>query len=235
MGLPEERLRLVDKISYEHFKFKSFSLGERVTLQISEVVRVEFENTQYYVPVTSEETFSIARRFGFFPLTRAIADKIQNKAVFIPRKYMDSNKDIYDFKTYSKYLAEKQYDGITRSGAHKLWLISNRRGIDDPTEKDVLEKGLKTTTTINHGFYDLANNNVIRQDPRVSLDRKYNIVQNIGAKHNRQHWDYSQLLQLMYAPAPLIVRGRSMSLIQALKSGVSLVTDEGAFDDFDLP
>jgi hypothetical protein len=211
------RAKLVAQLSYEHFKFRSVTLADGVTIQICETVVID----DIYLPVTAKETFDIARRYGFFPLTRAVADQLQNKAIFLPYRWQP---EMYDYQKSSTYLKSNAYDGISKFGAHKLWVLSNRRGAG----------GKKA---VNYGFYEWMAKQAAGTLHRggATLDSTYNPKQGLGGAHDDNHWDYSQLLQLMYAAAPLTIDGEKMSMAMALRAGKSSLTDEGAFDSNDLP
>lgn len=81
--LSENRLKLLNKLTFQHFDFQSVKLAEGVVIQISKVVVID----GFYLPVTAKETFEIARKFNCYPLTRAVADQIMNRAVFLPYRW----------------------------------------------------------------------------------------------------------------------------------------------------
>jgi hypothetical protein len=211
------RKSLYDKLSQSHFEWKTVVLADGVTLNICKTVVVD----GYYLPVTAKETFEVAKWAGYFPLTRAVADQLQNKALFVPYRWQP---ELFDFEQYSSYLKSNSYDGISNFGAHKLWVLSNRRGVGG-------------TKAVNYGFYELKAKQAAGTPQRggTNLDSKFNPKQGLGGAHDDNHWDYSQLLQLMYAPAPLTIDGEKLSLAMALAAGKSVVADEGAFDSQDLP
>lgn len=211
------RLDLYSKLNNSHFEWKTVALADGVSLQICKTVKVD----DYYLPVTAKETFEIARRWGYFPLTRTVADRIQNRAFFLPYRWQP---ELFDFEQYSSYLNGNSYDGVCGFGAHKLWVLSHRRGVG-------------VTKAINYGFYEMAANQA-RGTPKrggSALDPKYNPKQGLGGAHDENHWDYSQLLQLMYAPAPLTIDGESLSLAMALLAGKDVLTDEDKLTREDLP
>jgi hypothetical protein len=211
------RQSLFDKLSENHFDWKPVTLVEGVTLNICKTVKVD----GYYLPVTAKETFAVAKRFGYYPLTRAVADRIQNKALFVPYRWQP---ELFDFEQYSAYLDSNGYDGICGFGAHKLWVLSHKRGVGG-------------TSAVNYGFYELKSGQPAGTPNRGgdNLDSKYNPIQGLGGAHDDNHWDYSQLLQLMYASAPLNIDGENLSLSMALKAGKSAVSDKDKLTDQDLP
>jgi hypothetical protein len=173
----------------------------------------------FFVPVTAEETYLLAKRFDAFPLTRAVADQVHNQAVRVTKSSMDASKidECYNIPMISEYL-RTNYRPYHRSkskivsGAHKLWVLSARR------------------TSTNHGFH-VPKNSAFHTPG--NLDPKYSVIQDIGAIHDEKHWDYSQLLQLMANltdgsgnqlkdPAT----GNDLTLLQALKNKHLAIWDE---------
>lgn len=135
----------------------------------------------FYVPVTAEETRKIASRFGSLPLTRAVADQYHNQAIHVQPRFQDPSKDIFDFELYSTYLLQKYGDAASRqkfAGAHKLWLLSSFN-----------------RNATNYGFY-VKSHSKSTQGGKY-LNSSFTVIQSLGGRHNNQHWDYSQLLQVM--------------------------------------
>lgn len=215
--LTKFRQQLLDKLSSSDFKWKPVKLLGGVTIEVCEVVRVD----GYYLPVTAQETFNIAKRHGYYPLTRAVADQIMNNATF--QQYL-WQPELPDFEQYTDYLKDKSYDGISKFGAHKLWVISKRRGVNK-------------TKAINYGFYELRANQAKGTLERggSNLDKTYNPKQGLGGAHFDNHWDYSQLLQLMKTDAPITVDGKQYSIGMALREGKPAFSDEGEYAQDDLP
>lgn len=211
------RQSLYDKLSQSHFEWKTVVLAPGVTLEICKTVKVD----GFYLPVTAKETFAVAKWMTAYPLTRAVADRIQNQAVFLPYRWQP---DLFDFEQYSAFLNSNGYDGICAFGAHKLWVLSHRRGV-------------RGTQAVNYGFYELKKNQGAGTPKRggANLNEKFNPKQGLGGAHDDHHWDYSQLLQLMRAPAPLTIDGEQLSLAMALVAGKSVVADEDKLTNQDLP
>lgn len=196
--------------------WKKVKLAEGVVLEISEVVRAK----EFYLPVRPTEVWQIARSTGAFPLTRAVADQLMNNASFLPYRWQPELKD---FEQSSFYFRNNSYDGITKFGAHKLWVLSKRRGVDK-------------TRSVNYGFYELSagqSKGAIYHGGN-KLDRKYNPHQGLGGAHDTNWWDYSQLLQLMRSFEPITIDGERLSLGMALNAGKSIVSDEGEYSHDDL-
>lgn len=213
---------LMDKMKVSDLEWNQVVLADGVTLNVSNVLKVD----GYYVPVTAKETFAFCRPRGFFPLTRAVLDQIQNKAIFVPYRHQG---ELADFEKYSVYLNDKKYTGVINCGAHKIWTLTNKRGKKDANNKE--------TKAVNYGFYELRANQAKGADELggARLSRTYNPTNGLWGGHGDFYWDYSQLLQVMYASAPLTIDGEKMSLAMALAVGKSVVSDEGAFDSEDMP
>jgi len=207
---------LMDKFKVSDLEWNQVVLADGVTLNVSNVLKVE----GFYLPVTAQETFAICRPRGFYPLTRAVLDQIQNKAIFVPYRHQ---AELPDFEKYSVYLNEKKYNGVINCGAHKIWVLSNKRG----------KEGKKA---VNYGFYQLRSKNPKDTKERgAKLSQTYEAENGLWGAHGDFYWDYSQLLQVMYASAPLTIDGEKMSLAMALVAGKPIVSDEGAFDSDDMP
>lgn len=219
--LTKLRSTLLSKLNHSNFKFKDFKLSDGNTLKICQAVQVEDNGSNYYLPVTAKETFDLAKVYGYFPLTRAVADQIMNKATFLAYQWQP---ELHDFEKYTDFLSGKSYDGISKFGAHKLWVLSKRRGVGNKR-------------AINYGFYELRSGQAKGTLERggTHLNKIYNPKQGLGGAHDDNHWDYSQLLQFMYAESPLTIDGEKLSLRMALTAGKSVVSDEGPFSSDDLP
>ena len=196
--------------------WKKVKLAEGVVLEISEVVRAK----EFYLPVRATEVWQIARSTGAFPLTSAVADQLMNRAAFLAYRLQP---EIKDFEQSSIFYRNNSYDGITKFGAHKLWVLSKLRGVDD-------------TKSVNYGFYELSKGQSkdVKYRGGDKLDRKYNPKQGLGGRHDTNWWDYSQLLQLMRSFEPITIDGERLSLGMALNAGKSIVSDEGAYSHDDL-
>lgn len=221
--LTKSRAALFNKLKHSDLKFQDFQLSDGNTIKVCKAVQVEDDmGIPYYLPVTAKETFDFAKAYGYFPLTRAVADQIMNKATFLAYRWQP---ELPDFEKYTDFLSSNSYDGISKFGAHKLWVLSKRRGV-------------KSKKSVNYGFYELSANQAKGTLERggAFLNKKiYNPKQGLGGAHDDNHWDYSQLLQLMYAESPLTIDGESLSLRMALTAGKSVVSDEGAYSSDDLP
>jgi hypothetical protein len=161
----------------------------------------------YLLPVTAGDTLRLARRFEVFPLSRAVMDQAHNAATKVAKA--QSPTSLYDFVTYSQRLSSTayytQYGASLVSGAHKLWVLSSRG------------------PTINYGFYIRRSpTDPVRSGPL--LDRRYNVIQSLGGRHNALHWDYSQLLQFMSGLED--ENGQRVDLRQALLNRHPAVWDE---------
>ena len=203
--LRARRRELVRQVSATDLDWVQIPLDGGYSIRICAPVR----KGDLYVPVTSGETFAFARRFGAFPLSRAVFDQAHNARQMGDKPKSPSN--LLDFVTYSQRMRRSfgDYYGVTiLSGAHKLWVVSSLGRI------------------VNYGFHRRP----IRGEPFRGgsyLDRnRFNVIQGLGTWHANQpgHWDYSQMLQLMKDlkdPA-----GRPVDLRRALLDGHPAVWDE---------
>jgi len=183
-----------------------------VTIKVSNPLRKE----GYYLPVTARETFDFAKRYGWLPLTRAVADQAHNQASQFSFTWQ---ANLFDFDKYSNDTLAKSYgpvyDTKLVSGSHKLWLLS--------------KFGKKAT---NYGFYVKADKSNPPNGPRL---KGWRVIQTLGGRHNELHWDYSQLLQFMKSDT-LTIDGTSYSLPAAIVAGLPAVWDEGGkLQASDLP
>jgi hypothetical protein len=175
--LDKLRQSLLAKLTSIHLRWVEVQIQGGKKIEVSLPVIVD----NFYVPVTAEETRKLANKFGALPLTRAVADQYHNQAIHIQPKFQDPSKQIFDFELYSTYLLQKYGDGVSRqkfAGAHKLWLLSSSNRI-----------------ATNYGFY-VPSHSKQTQSGKY-LDSSFTVIQSLGGRHNNQHWDYSQLLQLM--------------------------------------
>lgn len=132
-----------------------------------------------FIPVTADETFCLASRWGLFPLTSAVMDQTAFTSNYVPRKVVSNTvPEIYDFKNYSKYLNGTAYARTVCVGAHKVWIISARG------------------RRINYGFHfrDARQN---RTDRYFGKGWRALQWERGGHENDPCHWDYSQLLQFM--------------------------------------
>ena len=192
------------KIKVTDLKWHPISIGGVITLRVCNPVMID----NFYVPVTANETRAMARKFGAFPLTRSVADHafMQSPTKIPPRP----QSEMYDFLKYTEYLQGRYSQYALSSGAHKLWVLSARG------------------RSINYGFYLAMTKGGKFRAGTPLKETGYTVIQGLGAAHDGAHWDYSQLLQLMMAPSPLLWGGKKYSLRMALLEGVGAIWDEGA-------
>lgn len=208
--LTKLRQELLKKISPANYDWVDVKLAGNIAIKVCKPVKID----GFYVPVTAKETRDFARSIGAFPLTRAVADQILNNGTFIPYHWQP---ELHDFEKYSAYLNSRGYDGVRNFGAHKLWVLSSRG------------------KAVNYGFYE-----AIGSKPSTGggshLKPGFNVRQSLGGAHNEHHWDYSQLLQIMFATTPLEIGGSAYSLGMALVAGLPAVWDESQkLQQSDLP
>jgi hypothetical protein len=170
----------------------------------------------YYVPVTARETYELAKYFGAFPLTRAVADQLYNQAEVKVGKPPGLDAGVgnqgYDFPKASAYYHQQyttgEEDSDRYAGGHKLWILSS------------------AGTSINHGFYETRSATSPAKNAGC-LDNHYWTIQDLGPGHPEEHWDYSQLLQLMKEFTGADGTPLSTTLVQALKDTNPAIWDEG--------
>ncbi|MEJ2457644.1 MAG: peptidoglycan recognition family protein [Novosphingobium sp.] len=203
--LRARRKELVGRVRASDLDWIRIPLSGGHSIEVCAPVR----KSNLYVPVTAGETYRLARRFGVFPLSRAVFDQAHNARQMGAKPKSPSN--LLDFITYSQRMRESfgDYYGVTiLSGAHKLWVVSS------------------LGTIVNYGFHRRP----IAGEPFRGgryLDRnRFNVVQGLGTWHANQpgHWDYSQMLQFMKNLRD--PNGRSMDLRQSLLDGHPAVWDE---------
>jgi hypothetical protein len=184
----------------------------------------------FFVPVTKDDTWRIAKANNAFPLTRAVADQAHNQAIAkgTAVEFVGS-APLEDFEKFSKELCGKGSAPFGRdiyrkkrglelvSGANKLWVLS-------------AATSTASTRAINFGAY------VNR--PLTDFEKKHgagpggpylasgwNVVQACHGAHNGQYSDYSQLLQLM-KNLRSNQKGETPELVECLKDGDHRVWDE---------
>jgi hypothetical protein len=176
----------------------------------------------YYVPVTAADAWKLARSFGAFPLTRAVADQAHNYVLAnygsdyaidftpisaLPRLpgYKDAlNPPLHEFQVYwdSSFLKPTKYmtdPNVQEKGVDQGPLVSgsHKLWVLSNWRSDYAND---MPRAVNYGFYAKANSGTkqVKLAGRGPyLDRKWYADQTLGNKHNSLHWDYSQLLQLM--------------------------------------
>jgi hypothetical protein len=165
----------------------------------------------YSVPVTAAETYWFARHFKAYPLTRSVVRQVHYQTTLqIGRPALDASKpgEGYDLDTSSRFYTSHYYahnvPNQIVSGGHKLWILS------------------AVKTSINHGFY-------VKTAPGAGT---FQVLNNLGAFHDENHWDYSQLLQLMKdltdnnGQPMKDSTGATLTLLQALKDKHKAIWDE---------
>jgi hypothetical protein len=192
-GLWDRRDKLVDELRKLHktnLKWSDVPLAGGLKIQVCSPVYLHRDSTFYYVPVTPAETYELANLFGAFPLTSAVADQAHNQAALqLFRPAMDASmaKDRFDFPRSSDYYKMNYLSHQMAtppeivSGGHKIWLLSS------------------SGTSVNRGFY--VEKAKVGQKPSKNasyLDDLWTTLQHHGTAHaGEDHWDYSQVLQLM--------------------------------------
>lgn len=225
-------------------------------VEICEVVRVSHEGKEYYLPVTAKETREYAKKYNAFPLTRAVADQIYNRAKShvasrpqspsIRPKTPDPKDDpvfvkaqaekLKDFEEQSEYLKKSSYKGIDDFGAHKLWTLSKLK-IDQCVAKTTAACKVDNYT-VNYGMYrDKLSTDATGKNEGGTFLKLFNPGKRLnqplgGTDHDHDHWDYSQLLQLMRSSNSIPYRDEKgfmtyMDLKTALLKGHPLLWDEG--------
>lgn len=173
-----------------------------------------------FVPVTAQETWDMATKFGALPLSRAVADQQVNAAVdrgdfveFSPQTF-DTHGPGFDVFTErlkrTRYIAD--YGNAPVGGSHKLWLLSALTSDAKP---------------VNYGFHHHGPRLPYAQGASGKyLYAGYSVVNGLIRAHDwGSHWDYSQLLQLMRG---LRADGEPFDLRQALLDRHPAVWDEDA-------
>ena len=218
--LREEKIKIIrDTWTAENLVWKNVSLVPSVkigpisfpvVIQVSEVVKID----GYYIPVNAKETFEFAEKFKALPLTRRVAHQLfQNGSPVAVVGQYDASKTsesdaaynpMFDFVKQSKYLESKNYGGVFDFGAHKIWALS-------------IHKFKKCMETSNPRYGELYRTACENTDPnRIATNYGFYInnkpEQDLGARHEENHWDYSQLLQLMRGFLPIPMRNESGNL-----------------------
>jgi hypothetical protein len=212
------RIPLVDALTQSDFSWETIVLDGGARIDVS----YPMYKGGYFLPVTAQEQWNLARKFKLFPLTRAVADQAFNAATYVPPKPQWPH--MYDFEMQTNYLkTTTYYSGYGfnfAAGAHKLWLLSSMKG----------------NGATNYGFYVDPNNPLAdKSGGGKYLDRKkWLLIQSLGGAHDPGHWDYSQLLQMMsnYRTGD----GSTLDLRAALLRGDTGVWDEtGKLEEKLLP
>ena len=169
----------------------------------------------FFLAIHAIDTLRRAKEFKAYPLTRSVADRLHNQALRFERpkksgRYMDASKseDVFDLVSCTRDLKTKylpQHGKKLVSGAHKLWVLSNRG------------------FSVNHGFHH--DKKPPKKDAsRPSLNPQFTSIQNIGHGHPLGiDWDYSQLLQFM---KEFKVAGKTFNIAEALLTAHPAVWDE---------
>ena len=172
-------------------------------------------NSGVFIPVTAKETFDLAKAWDCMPLTRAVSDRCHNEAVAKGTAFgLPSWKwDITDFDGYSKAISPtygaKETTSIL-SGAHKVWVLSTMKS-----------KFSSKPKAVNYGFHYKG---APTQGPSgATLQRGFAVTQALGTAHDGGHWDYSQMLQVMWG---LEVDGTMLDLRTELLAGNPAIWDE---------
>lgn len=189
-----------------------------------------FMTKNTWVPVTAQEQWALAMKLKVFPLTRAVADQAHMNAeangVAVSYQWWAT---IWDLEGFSKNLNAKtqyltSYNQSPLSGSHKLWLLSNGPSGDPKGQ------------AVNYGFYTKTKHQK-DGDGGGWAGGKYLkgwfVVQTLGSRHNKLHWDYSQLLQFM---RNYTVGGNAADLRAGLLNGDAALWDEpGKLQQAQLP
>jgi hypothetical protein len=184
-----------------------------------EVSNPYLTDSDFWVPVTAREQWALAVKLRAYPLTRAVADQAHMSADADGGAVNYKGLGLgYDFEAFSKYLNDhttyyNNYNMQIVSGAHKLWLLSNGPSGKNPN-------GM----AVNYGFYTKDKSDADKDPPGKYLTGGWFVRQGRGTHHNKDYWDYSQLLQFMrnYTDAG----GDEMSLRDALLKGDPAIWDE---------
>lgn len=225
-------------------------------IEICEVVRVNHDGKDYYFPTTAKETREYAGKYNAFPLTRAVADQLYNRAKShlasnpqspsVKPKTPDPKDDpvfvkaqaetLKDFEQQSDYLRKNNYKGVDDFGAHKLWTLSKLK-IDQCAAK-ATAACKADNYTVNYGMYrDKLPTDTVGKNEGGTYLKLFNPGKRLnqplgGTAHDLDHWDYSQLLQLMRSSSSIPFRDEKgfftyMDLKTALLKGHPLLWDEG--------
>jgi hypothetical protein len=197
---------------------------ELFTIEVSEPLFKVFPKDEYgltngtgvFFPVSAKNTWALAAKYkqvsekheDALPLTRAVSDQAHNyvmdhyalqgvggTANFVSQS--DTDKDLHDFQKYTNYLTGTVYlsqrGKALVSGAHKVWALSSRDNVSPrPNDKP---KAINYGAHF-HGKRPSQDGNP-PADPGPYLVQGYDTYQPLGGKHDCDHWDCSQLFQLM--------------------------------------
>jgi hypothetical protein len=173
--------------------WEEVTLAGGATIEVSNPYLTE---DGFWVPVTAREQWALAAKLRVYPLTRAVADQAHMSADAdggaLDYKGLAKGLGVgLDFEAFSKYLNDhttyyNNYNMQLVSGGHKLWLLSNGPGGKNPN-------GM----AVNYGFYTKDKNDADKDPPGKYLTGGWFVKQGRGTHHNKDYWDYSQLLQFM--------------------------------------
>jgi hypothetical protein len=230
------REELLPRVKTDGLKWHEVDLGFRAKVKVCSPasVRVTYNDVKHhkllfekppfddpergfrlFVPVTKLDTWKLAQYFEAYPLTKAVSDRAHNRADTkrdkkAPEYSAGIRKYCYDFVGYSLTWLNKvgyrhSHNAHLASGAHKLWIMSNTVSARSP---DCPGAPPGQDPSVNYGFYD--------------SDKATGVWQSPASCHNQDHWDYSQLLQLM---TDFRVNDRPVSMTRALLTGHPAVWD----------
>lgn len=150
-----------------------------------------------FIPASKAELWDLARRLNtglkesekLYPLTRAVADLVQNTALYEDPtvEYGAMQGDLFDFVKYSGLLNKNNYkDSNSRlvSGCHKYWPLTAH--------------STDATRGVNYGFY--VPRKIMKDPGGRYLNQRYGVINGLLKGHDTTFWDYSQLIQFMRKP-----------------------------------
>jgi hypothetical protein len=208
----------------------------------------------YFVPVTARETWTLADRFGAFPLTRAVADQQVNVAVdkgmFVTAvgNTQDINTHGPGFDTFTEKLRKTNYGqvvpsaagigvgGVVAAGAAIYTQVVP--GVAGAHKLWLLSNTASDKRPVNYGFHHAG-----KRDPQAQGDKgpylypEYSVINGLIPAHDWDgHWDYSQLLQLMKDPFQDVGSGlnRSRPKREQHATGMPALHNAGGFTRLSL-
>lgn len=216
------RTQLLTHLTSHDFYWETINLAGGATISVSFPLRKKYSDLDelkkmdpnpnsklklepyLFVPVTPQETMKIAAKLGYFPLTRAVADQMFNQATQVLFK-RSLYPDMFNLIEFTKELETtaygSQYGWGMAAGWHKLWVLSTHQspqGSKHGAHKEGPFLYTKVLKPVNYGFVDKAGTPKTVVPGGKYLDKtKYALHQDVGNAHGGNHWDYSQLLQLM--------------------------------------
>ncbi len=248
-----ERIRteLLTHLTFNDFNWETINLAGGATISVSFPLRKYYTDLEklkkmdtnpnsklkldsyLFVPVTPQETMKIAARHNCFPLTRAVADQMFNDSTKVLFK-RSLAPDMFNLIEFTKELAAtaygSQYGWGMAAGWHKLWVLSTHQsppGSKYGAHKEGPFLYTKILKPVNYGFVDKAGTPKTVVPGGKYLDKtKYALHQDVGNAHFGNHWDYSQLLQIMRNFKDPSNPG--LDLKTALLQGHPALWDEGA-------